>query len=145
MTARGRQRRSAGTPATATRVAAAPESLEGGWPQMPYTVYFPDGRGWRGADIEHPAPLPRIGDSVEYIDERGERHRYLVREVVHTLQTSFAGRGTVRSGSASPNALARTDDGPPEPPGGSGSLSAGLPEVFLSAVKAAPKRRAKRG
>jgi hypothetical protein len=116
---------------------------------MPYTVYFPDGEGFRGADLEHPAPLPRVGDSVDYIDERGVTHRFEVREVVHTLQTSAAARPSVKEGPTSPNSLARTDDAA-EPPGGAGALRAGLPEVFLApmvpagraaAAKAKPRKR----
>jgi hypothetical protein len=119
-----------------------PDMPEAGWPGgIPYTVYFPDGEGYRGADIEHQAPLPRVGDAVDYIDERGSTHRYVVREVVHTLQTSAAGRPSVKEGSATPNALARTDDGPPEAPGGAGTVRAGLPEVFLAPVAGTAQKR----
>ncbi|MGH2456842.1 MAG: hypothetical protein ACRDHD_11380, partial [Candidatus Limnocylindria bacterium] len=60
-----------------------PNAPDGGWPTgMPYTVHFPHGDGYREADLEHAAPLPRAGDLVEYIDERGATHRYRVREVV---------------------------------------------------------------
>jgi hypothetical protein len=112
---------------------------EEAWPHgMPYTVYFPDGDGFRGADLEYPAPLPRVGDTVEYIDERGDRHRFQVRQVVHTLQTSAADRPSVKEGPASPNSLARTDEGAAEPPGGAGALRAGLPEVFLGPMKSTP-------
>jgi hypothetical protein len=127
------------------------DTAEEAWPDgMPYTVYFPDGDGFRGADLEYPAPLPRVGDTVEYIDERGARHRYQVRQVVHTLQTSAADRPSVKEGPASPNSLARTDDGAAEPPGGGGALRAGLPEVFLAPTKvdarpAAKPRPRKRG
>jgi hypothetical protein len=126
-------------------------TAEEAWPDgMPYTVYFPDGDGFRGADLEYPAPLPRVGDTVEYIDERGDRHRFQVRQVVHTLQTSAADRPSVKEGPASPNSLARTDEGAAEPPGGAGALRAGLPEVFLgpirpdagTATKARPRKRA---
>ena len=112
------------------------DTAEEAWPDgMPYTVYFPDGDAFRGADLEYPAPLPRVGDTVEYIDERGARHRYQVRQVVHTLQTSAADRPSVKEGPASPNSLARTDDGAAEPPGSAGALRAGLPEVFLGPMK----------
>jgi hypothetical protein len=122
------------------------DTSDEGWPSgMPYTVYFPDGDGFRGADIEYPAPLPRVGDVVDYIDERGAPHRYRVSQVVHTLQTSAAARPSVKEGPASPNTLARTDDGQAEPPGGGGALRAGLPEVFLAPMEAAkPRRPAKR-
>src|SRR4026207_364332 len=75
--------------------AAAPEGTQapnpaqgdGPWPSgMPYTVQFP-GEGGSAADLEHPAPLPRAGDLVEYIDETGATHRYKVREGITTPQT----------------------------------------------------------
>lgn len=118
------------------------DTSDEGWPSgMPYTVYFPEGDGYRGADIEYPAPLPRIGDRVDYIDERGATHRYRVSEVVHTLQTSAAVRPSVKEGSATPNTLARTDEDQAEPPGGAGTVRAGLPEVFLAPAEEAPKSR----
>jgi hypothetical protein len=99
---------------------------------MPYTVQFPDGDGHAEADLEHPAHLPRVGDVVVYINERGESHRYRVREVVHTLQSSAAYRPTVADGGSSPDALARPDAAEsPELPGASGQVRAGLPKVFL--------------
>lgn len=117
---------------------------EAGWPgAIPYTVYFPDGRDYRGADLEYPAPLPRIGDRADYIDERGVTHQFRVRDVVHTFQTSAAGRPSVREGTASPNSVAMTDDAPAEPPGGAGTLRAGLPEVFLAPIEPAARAAAK--
>jgi hypothetical protein len=99
---------------------------------IPYTVHFPDGDGTSAADLEHPAPLPRVGDMVEYIDERGACRRYRVREVIHTLQTSAAYRPLVAEGEASPQAIARpNEDAAAERPGGAGQLRAGLPKVFL--------------
>lgn len=125
------------------------DTAEEAWPDgMPYTVYFPDDDGFRGADLEYPAPLPRVGDTVDYIDERGVTHRFQVREVVHTLQTSAAARPSVKEGPASPNSLARTDD-PAEPPGAAGALRAGLPEVFLAPMepvgRTATKPKPRRG
>jgi hypothetical protein len=59
------------------------------WPVgMPYTLYFPRRGGFAAADIEHPAPLPRVGDTVEYIDAKSVSHRYRVIEVVHAFQDS---------------------------------------------------------
>ncbi|HYM53278.1 MAG TPA: hypothetical protein VEW45_07370 [Candidatus Dormibacteraeota bacterium] len=118
----------------------APEVWPGG---MPYTVYFPDGKDYRGADLEHPAPLPRIGDRVDYIDERGVTKQFRVRDVVHTLQTSAAARPSVREGPATPNALARTDDAPAEALGGAGTLRSGLPEVFLAPMEPDARAAAK--
>lgn len=109
-----------------------PNAPDGAWPSgMPYTVHFPDADGYIGADLEHPAPLPRVGDSVEYLDETGATRRFRVREVVHTLQSSAAYRPTVEDRDASPNSIARVDGGPPERPGESGVLRAGLPKVIL--------------
>ncbi|HET7521511.1 MAG TPA: hypothetical protein VFK61_08250 [Candidatus Limnocylindria bacterium] len=115
-----------------------PEPMDETWPYgMPYTVHFPDGDGTSAADLEHPAHLPRIGDLVEYIDERGECRRYRVKDVVHTLQSSAAYRPIVAEGDASPQSLARPDeDAQPERPGGSGQVRAGLPKVFLEAIEA---------
>jgi len=109
---------------------------DGPWPNgMPYTVQFPDGDGTSAADLEHPAPLPRVGDIIEYIDEVGDSHRYRVREVVHTLQTSASHRPHVADGEASPQAIARVADGDqPERPGEGGELRAGLPKVFLETI-----------
>ncbi|MGH2456894.1 MAG: hypothetical protein ACRDHD_11645, partial [Candidatus Limnocylindria bacterium] len=95
----------------------------------------PHGDGYREADLEHAAPLPRAGDLVEYIDERGATHRYRVREVVHTLQTSAANRPAVEDGQASPQALARVgEDDAAEAPGGAGIVRAGLPRVVLEVL-----------
>jgi hypothetical protein len=97
------------------------DAPDGGWPGgLPYTVYFPDGDDLRAADLEHDAPLPRVGDTVEYVDETGQPHRYRVAEVIHTLQTS-------------PQSIAHPGKAP-EPPGGSGSIRAGLPKVILAVV-----------
>ena len=117
--------------------AAQPEPVDDTWPYgMPYTVQFPEADGNAEADLEHPAHLPRVGDIVQYIDERGECRRYRVREVLHTLQSSAAQRPRVSDLDASPDALARLDqDEAGEVPGGSGQVRAGLPKVFLEAVE----------
>ena len=110
----------------------APESA---WPSgMPYTVQFPDGDGYSEADLEHPAHLPRVGDTVEYIDETGACRRYRVREVIHTIQTSAAHRPHVEDASASPQAIARVDGEPSEKPGQGGQVRAGLPKVLLEEI-----------
>jgi hypothetical protein len=103
------------------------------WPNgMPYTVQFPEGDGTAAADLEHPAHLPRVGDTVEYIDHLGDRHRYRVREVVHTLQSADAYRPPVAEADASQQPAAPpAQDAPPELPGGSGQVRAGLPKVIL--------------
>ena len=112
--------------------AAEPNEPEGAWPSgMPYTVHFPDGDGYIGADLEHPAPLPQVGDTVEYIDETGGSRRYRVREVIHTIQTSAAHRPPVEGASASPQAIARVEGEQSEKPGQGGLVRAGLPKVLL--------------
>jgi len=109
-----------------------PNAPEAAWPSgMPYTVHFPHGDDWIGADLEHPAPLPRVGDVVEYYDESGACHRYRVREVIHTLQTSAAHRPAVDQAGASPNTIARVDGSASEWPGEGGLIRAGLPKVLL--------------
>jgi hypothetical protein len=113
-----------------------PDPPDAAWPSgMPYTVQFPDGEGYLEADLEHPAPLPRIGDTVEYYDEAGGCRRYRVREVIHTIQSSAAGRPRVRDEPASPDSLARVDGEPGERPGSSGLVRAGLPKVLLEAIE----------
>ena len=66
----------------------------------PYTVYFPSEDGYLAADLGHAAPLPHVGDFVEYIDEGRVTHRYRVREVVHTLQLAPAYRPKPRAAGA---------------------------------------------
>jgi hypothetical protein len=96
---------------TSTRPRTEPErgpAAAGPTRGTPYTVYFPEGDPIDSADLELPAPLPRVGDKVEFIDERLACHRYVVREVIHTLQ------------------VAPTDQRANEP-----ALRPGLPKVFL--------------
>lgn len=121
------------TEATADTTGHPDRPTEPGWPSgLPYTVYFPADAGQaRAADLEHPAPVPRVGEIVEYIDERGRRERYVVREVVHTLQTSAAGRPSVESEAYAATAIARETGQQAEIPGDGGELRAGLPKVFL--------------
>lgn len=112
-----------------------PNAPDGAWPGgTPYTVYFPDGDGYIGADLEHPAPLPRVGDTIEYYDETGDCRRYRVREVIHTMQTSAVHRPAVEEGSASPQTIARPEGERPERPGEGGVVRAGLPKVLLEEV-----------
>lgn len=101
---------------------------------LPWTALFrtADG-GHRAADLEHHAPLPRVGEAIEYIDEAGGRRWYRVEEVVHTLQSAADTRPRVEEGSGAPNATPR-HDGPPEEPGASGYLRAGLPRVYLAPI-----------
>ena len=88
------------------------------WPvDMPYTLYFPRRGGFAAADIEYSAPLPRVGETIEYIDAQAISHRYRVIDVVHTFQDSPAAQGpeTIRL------------------------LRAGLPAVYLARDRRKPK------
>jgi len=101
----------------ATKTEQAQEAAD--WPTgMPYTVYFPRRGGFAAADIEYAAPLPRIGDTVEFIDATGEHHLYAVADVVHTLQNS-----------------------PAPATGGIPLLRAGNPAVYLSRTRRRSQRR----
>lgn len=97
---------------------------------LPYTVFFPIDGSLHPADLEHASQLPRVGDAVEYIDERGACHRFEVAEVIHTLQLSAGRRPLVRE-EMIPSAFARDENEPAEAPGDGGLLRAGLPKVIL--------------
>ncbi len=113
-----------------------PNQPDGAWPSgMPYTLHFPDGESYVDADLEHPAPLPRVGDTVEYIDETGACRRYRVREVIHTIQSSATYRPHVEDAPASPQSIARVQGEPSEKPGQGGLVRAGLPQVLLEEAK----------
>lgn len=103
------------------RRATKTEQAEGAdWPVgMPFTLYFPRRGGYDAADIEYAAPLPRVGDTVEYIDRQGISHWYTVSEVVHTFQN----RQTAE-------------------PNGVSLLRAGLPAVYLARSRRRAPRRA---
>jgi hypothetical protein len=115
------------TPLTDER-AAAPGPEEGGGPPalMPWTLVVED-EGW-SADLEHGAPLPRIGDRVEFIADGGQRRLFRVSDVVHTVQRSSSERPPVREEQAGPNSTVDVPGG--EPPR---ELRAGLPRVYVSA------------
>ena len=101
---------------------------QGGGPPagMPWTLYVRD-EDW-AADLEHAAPLPRVGDRIEYIGEDGARRIFRVEEVVHTVQASAAHRPPVRDETRGPNTLVSDRDAPVAPRG----LRAGLPRVVVS-------------
>lgn len=100
---------------------------EGGGPPslMPWTLVVGD--EWE-SDLEHGAPLPRVGDRIEYITDGGERRAYRVERVVHVLQRSASTRPTVREEAVGPNSTidGPADDGPPI------ALRAGLPRVIVA-------------
>lgn len=102
---------------------------QGGGPPdlLPWTLVV-EGEEW-SADLEHGAPLPRIGDRVDFIADDGELRSYRVTDVVHTLQGSSTDRPLVRDEHALPNSVVDGADG--EPPR---ELRAGLPRVIVAAV-----------
>ncbi len=101
---------------------------EGGGPPttlMPWTLVVED-EDW-SADLEHGAPLPRVGDLVEYILDTGDKRIFRVVRVVHTVQGSSTERPRVREEHALPNStLDGPSDGPPR------ELRAGLPRVIVT-------------
>jgi hypothetical protein len=101
---------------------------QGGGPPagMPWTLFVKD-ENW-AADLEHAAPLPRVGDRIEYIAEDGSRRVFRVAEVVHTVQASAAHRPRVREERRGPNTLVNDDDRA----GGPRELRAGLPRVVVT-------------
>ena len=107
---------------------------QGGGPPIgtPWTLEVTD-EDWE-ADLEHAAPLPRVGEVVEFIGEDGRRRRFRVREIVHTLQPSASGRPPVREETASPNATVSGADPGSVPL----ALRAGLPRVIVTAEEDAP-------
>ena len=111
--------------------AAADGSLtveQGGGPPIgsAWTFEVEGYEGW-SADLEHAAPLPRVGERIEFIDEDGLRRFFRVTAVIHTLQTSSSDRPPVSAEPASPNAIVTgtTDDRQPR------MLRAGLPRVVV--------------
>jgi hypothetical protein len=103
-----------------------PEQGGGPPPGMPWTLYVRD-EDW-AADLEHAAPLPRVGERIEYIGEDGSRRIFRVEEVVHTIQASAAHRPRVRDETRGPNTLVN-DRESPDPPT---ELRAGLPRVVVT-------------
>jgi hypothetical protein len=114
---------------------ATPESMEaigpeqGGGPPFgsAWTLVVPD-EDWE-ADLEHAAPVPRVGDRIAYIAEDGSRRRFVVAEVVHTVQPSASERPLVRDEADSPNATVSGATGRRVPT----ALRAGLPRIVVTA------------
>lgn len=107
-----------------------PGAEEGGGPPplMPWTLVVDDDPdGWT-ADLEHGAPLPRVGDRIVYIAEDGTQRAFRVNDVTHTVQASASERPPVREGAGSPNATV-SGPHPAHPPHG---LRAGLPRVRVT-------------
>jgi hypothetical protein len=103
---------------------------EGGGPPVgsAWTLEIQGDDGW-SADLEHAAPLPRIGERIEFIEEDGRLRSYRVTGVVHTLQPSSSTRPTVAEEASSPNSIV-TDGADGAPPR---ALRAGLPRVVVVA------------
>lgn len=109
-----------------------PLSLEeGGGPPLgsAWTLEIEGDDGW-SADLEHAAPLPCVGDRIDFIGADGKQRQYRVTEVIHTLQASASERPPVSEEQSSPNAIV-TDEPGSEPPR---SLRAGLPRVVVVAA-----------
>jgi hypothetical protein len=110
-----------------------PETLgpeEGGGPPvnvMPWTLVVED-EDW-SADLEHGAPVPRVGDLVEYIADTGDKRLFRVVRVVHTVQSSSSDRPRVREERVGPNSTVEvSEDTPPR------ALRAGLPRVIVEPI-----------
>jgi len=92
-----------------------------------WTLVVEDGDSGWSADLEHAAPLPRVGERVEFIGEDGRRRLFIVTQVAHTLQTAAGERPKVRDEQSGPNSFVTdgADDDPPR------ALRAGLPRVVV--------------
>lgn len=66
-----------------------PPPEEGGGPPVgtPWTLQVDGDEGW-SADLEHAAPLPRVGERIDFIGEALAQRSYTVVQVIHTLQPS---------------------------------------------------------
>lgn len=94
-----------------------------------WTLEVAGDEGW-SADLEHAAPLPRVGERVEFIGADGARRHFRVAAVIHTLQPSSTDRPPVRAEKRGPNSV--VGDAPSGPPR---SLRAGLPRVVVTAAE----------
>jgi hypothetical protein len=101
---------------------------EGGGPPIgsAWTLQIDGDGGW-SADLEHAAPVPRVGDRIDFIGDDGRQRRLRVTEVIHTLQASASDRPPVRDEDSSPNSIV-TGGAVGDPPR---SLRAGLPRVVV--------------
>jgi len=114
------------SPLTDERLETLGPEQGGGPPDLlPWTLVV-EGEDW-SADLEHGAPLPRIGDRVDFIADDGELRSYRVKDVVHTVQGTATDRPRVRDERSLPNSV--VDDARGEPPR---ELRAGLPRVIVA-------------
>lgn len=99
---------------------------QGGGPPagMPWTLHIPGEPDW-SADLEHAAPLPRIGERIAMIEADGRRRDLRVTDVVHVVQPSATERPMVAAEPSGPNAIV-SDPAPRDPQ----LLRAGLPRVI---------------
>lgn len=104
------------------------DSDEGGGPPiaLPWTLVV-ESENW-SADLEHGAPLPRVGERIEFIGLDGDRRHYRVSDVVHTVQGSANQRPRVRDEHRGPNAIVNDE----EPVAAPRLLRAGLPRVIAA-------------
>ena len=101
---------------------------EGGGPPIgtAWTLDVEGDAAWL-ADLEHAAPVPRIGERIEFIGADGRRQAFRVTDVVHTLQPSASDRPPVQAEESGPNSIV-TDVASETVPR---SLRAGLPRVVV--------------
>jgi hypothetical protein len=106
---------------------AALDADQGGGPPtgQPWTLVV-EAERW-SADLEHAAPLPRVGERIEYIAEDGARRTFRVRDVVHTVQSTASERPRVGDEDTSPNTFVSGSGHPAHAPT---ELRAGLPRVY---------------
>lgn len=90
------------------------------------------------ADLEHAAPLPRVGEAIELIHADGSRRFLRVRDVVHVLQPSASERPPVREEATGPNSTVAG-----KPAGEFRLLRAGLPKVVAEEVEETELRGAR--
>ena len=115
--------------ATDPDATAEPIGTDDGGPPLgsAWTLVVDDEDDAWSADLEHAAPLPRVGERIEFIGEDGRRRLYRVTQVAHTVQTAAGERPKVRDEQTGPNSFVTdgADDHPPR------SLRAGLPRVVV--------------
>ena len=102
---------------------------QGGGPPnslLPWTLVV-ESENW-SADLEHGAPLPRVGERIEYINDDASRRVFRVEAVVHTVQKSASERPLVSGETASPNAIVIEEAHRLAPV----ALRAGLPRVYVT-------------
>lgn len=102
---------------------------EGGGPPIgsAWTLDVEGDATW-SADLEHAAPLPRVGERIEFIGADGRRQAFRVAAVIHTLQPSASDRPQVQAEKSGPNSIVADGTNATVPR----SLRAGLPRVVVA-------------